>query len=101
MDPLTCVSQPVLGGLNMLAQRLINVAGADVQLTQLLSKRAESHWTKLNIGRWVESHWSWNWWTSDLRPVVPTHWSLHFAMSNHQPHVDVKVVVVAAAFLPF
>ena len=42
MDPLACVSLPVLSGLDVLAQRLVDVVGADVQLTQLSNKRAET-----------------------------------------------------------
>ena len=41
MDPLAFASLPVLGGLDVLDQRLIDVVGVDVQLAQLLSKRAE------------------------------------------------------------
>jgi len=42
MDPLACVLLPVLGGLDMLAKRLVDVVGAHTQLAQLLSKRAET-----------------------------------------------------------
>ena len=41
VDPLAYVSLPVLGGLDVLAQRLVDVVGTDVQLAQLPSKRAE------------------------------------------------------------
>ena len=53
MDSLACVSLPVLGGLDVLDQRLIDVVGVDVQLPQLLSKRAEPSVRSLMLGgRW-------------------------------------------------
>ena len=37
MDPHASVSLPIVGGLDVLVQRLIDVVGAHVQLTHLLS----------------------------------------------------------------
>ena len=41
VDPFTCLSLPVLGGLDVMVQQLVDVVSADVQLAQLLGKRAE------------------------------------------------------------
>ena len=41
-DPLACVSLPVLGWLDVLAQRLVDVGGAHVQLTHLSSQSGKT-----------------------------------------------------------
>jgi hypothetical protein len=41
-DPLACVWLPVLGWLDVLAQRLVDVGGAHVQLAHLLSQSGEA-----------------------------------------------------------
>ena len=41
-DPLACVSLPVLSWLDVLAQRLVNVGGAHVQLAHLPSQSGET-----------------------------------------------------------
>ena len=42
MDPLACVSLPVLSGLDVLAQRLVDVGGVHVQLAHLPSQSGEA-----------------------------------------------------------
>ena len=42
VDPFACVSLPVLGGLNVLAYRLVDVVGAHVQLAHLPSQSGKT-----------------------------------------------------------
>ena len=42
MDLLASESRPVLGGLDVLPQRLVDVIGAHVELAHLLSEGAET-----------------------------------------------------------